>query len=327
MDKNKAISRFNHLAKNNTPFLFIIDYKMEDIDVLPLNEVNPDTILYQINDWHNIPLKTAPVGESKKEFTAHPISFDDYNESYQKVNNHLKQGNTYLTNLTAETPISSNYTLKEIFFKSKAKFKLWYKDQFVVFSPEIFVKICDQKIYSFPMKGTIDASLFNAHEEILQDHKETAEHATITDLIRNDLSMVATNVKVDDYRYIDTVKTHQGELLQVSSKISGELEKGYTQNLGDIFFKLLPAGSITGAPKPKTLDIIDEAETYHRGFYTGVMGIFDGQNLNSGVMIRFVEKRGEQLFFKSGGGVTINSEPKKEYQELMNKIYLPFGTA
>ena len=86
---------------------------------------------------------------------------------------------------------------------------------------------------------------------------------------------------------------------------------------------LLPAGSILGAPKPKTLEIILEAENYDRGFYTGVCGWFDGVNLDSCVMIRFIEKESGKLYFKSGGGITHLSNFADEYQEMKNKIYVP----
>lgn len=88
-------------------------------------------------------------------------------------------------------------------------------------------------------------------------------------------------------------------------------------------FRLLPAGSITGAPKTKTMQIISEAETYERGFYTGVMGYFDGNNLDSAVMIRFVEQEGDRMYFKSGGGITCRSEAQSEYHEMKQKIYVP----
>ena len=86
---------------------------------------------------------------------------------------------------------------------------------------------------------------------------------------------------------------------------------------------MLPAGSISGAPKKKTLEIIEEAEGYDRGFFTGVFGYFDGRNLDSAVMIRFIERQGDQLVFKSGGGVTSFSECKQEYVELIDKVYVP----
>ena len=128
----------------------------------------------------------------------------------------------------------------EAFVSSEARYKLWMKDRFVVFSPEIFVKIRDEHIYSYPMKGTIDATLPDARRRILEDPKETAEHATIVDLIRNDLSMVATEVMVTRYRYIDELPTHQGALLQVSSEIRGRLAGGWQAEVGDLFFRLLP---------------------------------------------------------------------------------------
>jgi len=194
---------------------------------------------------------------------------------------------------------------------------------FTVLSPETFVKIQDGIISTFPMKGTIDAALPNAESVILADPKEKAEHATIVDLIRNDLSLVAEQVEVKRYRYIDNLVTNKGNLLQVSSEITGRLPENYQERLGDILFSLLPAGSISGAPKPKTLEIIEQAEGYERGFYTGIWGWFDGENLDSAVMIRFIEQQGDQLVFKSGGGITSQSELKKEYEELIQKVYVP----
>lgn len=85
-----------------------------------------------------------------------------------------------------------------------------------------------------------------------------------------------------------------------------------------------PAGSISGAPKPRTLQIIDEVEANNRGYYTGICGWFEGQQLDSGVMIRFIEQqRDGQLVFKSGEGLTARSEARAEYQELIDKIYFP----
>lgn len=174
------------------------------------------------------------------------------------------------------------------------------------------------------MKGTINAYVKNAKKVIIKDKKELAEHNTVVDLLRNDLSMIAEKVRVEKFRFIDKIKTNSGELLQVSSKISGNLNKNWRENLGDILNTLLPAGSICGAPKKKTVEIIKKIENYSRGYYTGVCGYFDGKKVDSCVMIRFVENEGkEKLYFKSGGGITIFSDPKKEYNELIDKIYVP----
>ena len=226
---------------------------------------------------------------------------------------------------------------------------------FVCFSPETFVRIKGGRIYSYPMKGTLDASLPNAEKLLMEDQKEAAEHATIVDLIRNDLSRVAEDVRVDKYRYIDVLHTNKGNILQTSSEISGRLPEDYPHHLGEILDAQLPAGSITGAPKDKTMQIIQETEGYDRGFYTGIMGIYDQGELNSAVMIRFIEeetspvdfeadgeknfkasegkgdeasegKRDEasrKLYFKAGGGITSKSNCRKEYEEVIQKIYLP----
>ena len=223
---------------------------------------------------------------------------------------------------------------------------------FVCFSPETFVRIKGGRIYSYPMKGTLDASLPDAEKQLMEDRKEAAEHATIVDLIRNDLSRVAENVRVDKYRYIDVLHTNKGDILQTSSEISGRLPEDYPHHLGEILDAQLPAGSITGAPKDKTMQIIQEAESYDRGFYTGIMGIYDQGELNSAVMIRFIEeetspvdfetdgeknfkakegkasegkepKANRKLYFKAGGGITSKSDCRKEYEEVIQKIYLP----
>lgn len=94
--------------------------------------------------------------------------------------------------------------------------------------------------------------------------------------------------------------------------------------MGNLVFSLLPAGSVSGAPKSSTLRLIQKAEAMPRGFYTGVFGLFDGMSLDSAVMIRYIEQDGEsQMYFRSGGGLTINSQAEDEYREVIQKIYLP----
>ena len=322
---------------------------------------------------------------SETTWQIEPPLYEDYERSFNIVKSNIMAGNSYLTNLTCRVPVSCNLSLEEIFHRAKGKYKLLLRRKrtqaedkahlkeenieenltpFVCFSPETFVRIKGGRIYSYPMKGTLDASLPNAEKQLMEDRKEAAEHATIVDLIRNDLSRVAENVRVDKYRYIDVLHTNKGDILQTSSEISGRLPEDYPHHLGEILDAQLPAGSITGAPKDKTMQIIQEAEGYDRGFYTGIMGIYDQGELNSAVMIRFIEeetspvdfetdgeknfkasegkgdeasegkrdeasegKRDEasrKLYFKAGGGITSKSDCRKEYEEVIQKIYLPF---
>ena len=317
----KFVTAMNRLGEKKVPFVFIIDYEMNNPIILPLEEAAKSGIYFSIKGQRNL---TGTITEEQLLlFTKNPIDYSSYQIAFEKVIRQIQLGNTFLLNLTFPTEIKTNWGLRRIFEKSNAPYRLLYKDQFVLFSPESFVKIANGSISSYPMKGTIDASVANAAEVLLSDEKEKAEHATIVDLIRNDLSMVAQKVTVRRYRYLEEVVAHDKTLLQVSSEITGVLPEDHQSNLGTILTKLLPAGSICGAPKTSTLKIIKETEDYHRGYYTGVFGIFDGENLDSAVMIRYIEQSEGKFFYKSGGGITYHSDPEKEYRELIDKVYVP----
>ena len=393
--KQEIIDKINRLASQDEPFLFVINYQGDKAFIRLLSDINPEECLFDFEGRGNfsharketlkeeISEKETWKKETWKEeisettWQIEPPLYEDYERSFNIVKSNIMAGNSYLTNLTCRVPVSCNLSLEEIFHRAKGKYKLLLRRKrtqaedkahlkeenieenltpFVCFSPETFVRIKGGRIYSYPMKGTLDASLPNAEKLLMEDRKEAAEHATIVDLIRNDLSRVAEDVRVDKYRYIDVLHTNKGDILQTSSEISGRLPEDYPHHLGEILDAQLPAGSITGAPKDKTMQIIQEAEGYDRGFYTGIMGIYDHGELNSAVMIRFIEeetspvdfetdgeknfkasegkgdeasegKRDEasrKLYFKAGGGITSKSDCRKEYEEVIQKIYLPF---
>jgi len=316
------VDEMNQLGSKNVPFIFILDFELKKPIILKIGEI-PEGIYYKFNDMKNYTL--SGIQSKPLKFIPKPMSPDAFTTAFDAVKKEILLGNSFLLNLTFPTNLETNYTLKELFNISHARYKLYYKDQFIVSSPEIFIQIKNGKIYTFPMKGTIDASIVDAEKNILNDLKETAEHYTIVDLLRNDLSIVAKNVKVNKFRYIDTLTTSTKTLLQVSSEIEGTLPSDFNAQLGTIFSKLLPAGSISGAPKKKTLEIIKSNEMNERGYYTGVFGIFDGKNVDSGVMIRYIEKKDKQLTYRSGCGITYRSECLLEYQEMIDKVYIPLG--
>ena len=388
--KQEIIDKINRLASQDEPFLFVINYQGDKVFIRQLSDINPEECLFDFEGRGNFSDEMKNNSEKIAEISWQiaPPLYEDYERSFDIVKNNIMAGNSYLTNLTCKVPVNCNLSLEDIFNQAKGKYKLLLRrkrnqaedkaqqkeeeaqnkadkkeenieeisNPFVCFSPETFVRIKYGRIYSYPMKGTLDASLPDAEKQLMEDRKEAAEHATIVDLIRNDLSRVAENVRVDKYRYIDVLHTNKGDILQTSSEISGSLPEDYRQHLGEILDAQLPAGSITGAPKDKTMQIIQEAEGYDRGFYTGIMGIYDHGELNSAVMIRFIEeetspvdfetdgeknfkasegkgdeasegKRDEasrKLYFKAGGGITSKSDCRKEYEEVIQKIYLPF---
>lgn len=320
--REQAVERINHLSEEGRPFIFIINYLRNCSYIEEVGDVDPSILRYDLNGFSNCHCPAFPPAK-KMTWQVYPETFACYEEAFNMVQRNIRAGNSFLANFTVRTPIVTNLSLEELFLYSKAMYKLWIKDTFAVFSPEIFVRIRQGRISSYPMKGTLDASLPLAEQRLMEDPKEAAEHATIVDLIRNDLSMVANEVTVDRYRYIDVLQTHAGKILQTSSEISGKLPDDYSSQLGELLFRLLPAGSITGAPKRKTMEIIAQTEGYERGFYTGIVGCFDGENLDSAVMIRFIEQEQGKLYFKSGGGITCQSDAKSEYNEMIQKVYVP----
>lgn len=311
----------NEAGKRGVPFLFGLDFELTRGFFIeyPLRQQD---VLFEVGGVTNVPRREYPV--EVREFLTFPVSFEEYRDKFEVVRRGLSRGDSFLLNLTVATPLQVGWSLEEIFHRSRSAYRLLVPGEFVCFSPETFVRVDAGEISSYPMKGTIDARVPNAEQVILDDYKERSEHNTIVDLIRNDLNRVATGVEVRRFRYVDCLHTSNGEILQVSSEVTGKLLEGYVACLGDMVFKLLPAGSISGAPKPSTLEIIARAEGEPRGFYTGVFGYFDGQRLDSAVMIRFIEERGSERYFRSGGGITINSDCRAEYEEVLEKVYLPF---
>lgn len=312
------------LGRNRTPFFFMIDFECKQAIVLPLTELAAQGISLDIKG-KKYGLNIEPTSTKKQNVVIHPIDANTYFQAFGTVQDGIQAGNSYLLNLTFPTEVHTLYTLEDIFTAAKAAYKVYYKDRFVFFSPEAFIRIYDNKIYSYPMKGTIDASLPDALKRLMDSQKELYEHYTIVDLIRNDLALVSSNVIVENFRYAEKISTASGrEIYQTSSIIRGELEETWKDHIGTMLKKLLPAGSISGAPKAKTVEIIQAAELDERGFYSGITGVFDGDSIESCVNIRFIEYLGHGTYrYRSGGGITCNSSCLDEYNELITKVYVP----
>ena len=321
MDAQQVRRLINEQARLGLPFLFGVDFELKE-GFFVEDPLTDSSILFRCGAVGNEGV--APRLTQTPQIEVGEMSRRSYLDHFSIIRDGLLHGDCFLANLTERTPIRTNCSLEEIFYRSGSYYKLYYPNRFVCFSPECFVRIAHGQIHSYPMKGTIDATIPNAEEQLLSNYKELAEHYTIVDLIRNDLSMVAKRVRVARFRYVDRLETLHGEILQTSSEVVGQLDDDWQAHLGDSLFRLLPAGSISGAPKASTLDLIRRAEAVPRGFYTGVFGYFDGQTLDSAVMIRFIEEKDGSLFFRSGGGVTIQSSAEAEYDEVRTKIYLPF---
>ncbi|MGM9806087.1 MAG: aminodeoxychorismate synthase component I [Candidatus Aphodosoma sp.] len=329
MDKAVFFESINQAAFKGQPFLFFVDYELSDGRLI-LDPERQTEVGWQIGGRGNVSALSLCYVQGSR-FVPKPVNAGEYARKFRCISYALHRGDTFLANLTVKTALDTDFSLEEIFLRSRSPYRLLVPGEFVCFSPETFVRIEHGKIMCFPMKGTISGKIPDAENIILSDYKETCEHNTIVDFIRSDLARVGRNVRVERFRYIDRLETSHGDVLQVSSKVVADLSDGWRCSLGDIIRNLLPAGSICGAPRESTLRVIREAEGEPRGYYTGIIGYFDGENFDSAVMIRFIEQRSSadgketELYFRSGGGITINSDCNAEYEEVLEKVYLPFG--
>lgn len=300
------MQQLTYYAKKKIPFAFVLSYDKSELIVEPLEKLQK--ISFEVA--HDAKYQLQPLAKN-------PIAFAAYQKAFDRVIDHIKNGNTYLLNLTFSTNLDLKTDLEQIYKQCSAKYKVMVKDRFVSFSPETFVQIEGQTISTYPMKGTIAKTHKDARNRLLHDPKEIAEHTMIVDLLRNDLGIVGKEVEVAKFRYIEDV----GGLLQASSQIVAQVPH-WRERLGEIIDMITPAGSITGTPKRKTREIIQEVERDNRGYFSGIFGVYDGQSFDSCVLIRYIEKTKDRYRYRSGGGITIDSDAAKEYAEMLQKIYL-----
>jgi len=188
-------------------------------------------------------------------------------------------------------------------------------------SPELLLDVEGGRLLTEPIAGTrprgetpeADAEL---ERDLLGDEKERAEHAMLVDLERNDLGKVSSygSVEVSEYRRVD----RYSEVMHLVSLVEGRLRDGC--DLADAIAAVFPGGTITGAPKPRTMEIIDELEATRRGPYTGsigVLGFDDRATLN--IVIRTLVRRGDEYFLRVGAGIVHDSVPEREYEETLDK--------
>ena len=187
-------------------------------------------------------------------------------------------------------------------------------------SPETHCRIEGGRAYIDPIAGTTrrtgdDAADARGAEFLRNDPKENAEHVMLVDLARNDLSRNCHDVRVDFYKELQ----YYSHVIHLVSRVSGELDEGAESVR--TFIDTFPAGTLSGAPKVRAMQIITELEPHNRGAYGGCVGSigFDG-SLNQAITIRTFVSRGGELWFQAGGGIVAKSDPERELQEVNNKL-------
>lgn len=313
-----------HYLRHRQPFVFLIDFDGTRRQAYTFEQAAEQGIYFDVKGVSNQPDSWAEdPGRGPFDLQPVPVAEAVYRRAFETVQRELRGGNSFLLNLTFASGLGADLALPDIYRQARAPYKLLHRDDFVVFSPECYLRFENGYVYTYPMKGTLKNEGPGSARQLLDSPKEQYEHNTIVDLLRNDLSMIARQVEVVRFRYVEKIRRGGEEWLQTSTEIRAKLPQGWEGSFAEMLLKTLPAGSVSGAPKKKTVAIINAVEDGPRGFYTGVFGVYDGRVIDSGVMIRFIEKRQGRLFFRSGGGITHLSEMQHEYQELRDKIYVP----
>ncbi|MBT4286991.1 MAG: anthranilate synthase component I family protein [Deltaproteobacteria bacterium] len=252
----------------------------------------------------------------------------EYETNFNKIIDYIKAGDIYQINYTHQLEAESEATAKQLFLNllktNPVDFAaFWDMDDFSILSlsPESFTKIRKNIISTLPIKGTRPRGRDLKEDqlmkkELLESKKEQAELFMITDLLRNDLGKIAEigSVKVESKKNLQTLS----KVFHTYSEVSARLR----ENISGIeaLISMFPGGSITGCPKKRAMEIIDEIESFSRGIYTGSIGyILPNQDMDFNIAIRTVVKKGEQLYLGVGGGITIGSTMADEYEETLAK--------
>lgn len=290
------------------------DRAVEEIDAFIETLRITDPILYEE------PVK-AP------EFTCN-LSKEEYCKMVEKTKRYIKEGDIFQGVISRrfeaeyEGSLLNAYRVLRTTNPSPYMYYMQIKDmQIAGTSPETMVKLTNGKLMTFPVAGTRKRGRDKEEDmalekELLADKKECAEHNMLVDLARNDIGRIAEygSVKVDDYMAIHRFS----KVMHIASTVTGTLAKGKT--CGDTVEALLPAGTLSGAPKFRACEIIDELEPVARGVYGGAIGYLDfSGNLDVCIAIRTAVKRGKKVYVQAGAGVVADSVPENEYQECANK--------
>ena len=276
-------------------------------------------------------LKNCP--QAAISLMENPLSFSGYQKQFDQVTKALQSGDSYQVNLTTRLTLKSPCDLLALYQTLKAQQKVAYSaylpflpKTLLSFSPELFFKKTGQKITVRPMKGTAPRS-DNAEKDrqyyrfLQEDQKNRAENLIIVDLLRNDLAAFCDTGTIKLEQAFD-IERYQS-VYQMTSTISAKCAENIS--LEKILSHLFPCGSITGAPKRRTMEIIKQLEN-KRGVYSGSIGyILPNNDMCFNVAIRTLEVENHRIAFGVGGGITLQSSASDEWQEMQTKLHFLKG--
>ncbi|WP_288221347.1 aminodeoxychorismate synthase component I [uncultured Clostridium sp.] len=323
-EEDFSISDMRFIFYNNIIIFDLINNK-QFITSLNGKEDEIDWILSKINKCKQI--KETEVKEINKKFVSN-FKKEDYKAAIRKLKDYIVSGDVYIANMTQRFYTENNEDAFEIYKKlrsiNKAPFSAFlnFSDfQIASSSPERFIEINNKKVITRPIKGTRPRGGNKEEDiknslELLNSEKDKAELLMVVDLERNDLSKVCKphSVKVTELFKLETYAT----VFHLVSTIEGELREDVSAI--KCIKECFPGGSITGTPKIRAMEIIEELEGLKRNIYTGSIGYFDFRgNADFNIAIRTIVKKENKAYLGVGGGITYDSNEEDEYNETLDK--------
>ncbi len=305
--------------------IFIVNIKTDEL------EANYNNAVLELNKMKDIIIMGEKVKEENGRLLS-PInetfSKEKYCEMVEKAKKYIFEGDIFqvvLSNrLSADYKGSMIGLYEKLRKKNPSPYMFYFSSNDIEMtgaSPETLVKVIDKKVMTYPLAGTKPRGKTNEEDlrlekDLLADEKERAEHNMLVDLGRNDIGKISKfgSVKVEDYMKILRFST----VMHIGSTVTGEVQDD--KDALDAVDAILPAGTLSGAPKVRAMEIIDELENEKRGIYGGAVGYLDfSGNIDTCIAIRLAFKKNDKIFVRSGAGIVIDSVPEKEYQECINK--------
>ena len=282
------------------------------------------------------------IVNSEKNVKNKEISFNsnytkkEYFEIIEKAKSYIKKGDIFQV-VTSQRFVTDYLLDSKTLYRSLRRLNpspflvnLNFDDfGLVASSPEILVRLRNDKITIRPIAGTRKRGKDSEEDnflskDLLNDEKELAEHLMLLDLGRNDVGRVSkiNTVKVTEKMIIE----YYSHVMHIVSNVEGEIEQKY--DAIDALVSGFPAGTVSGAPKIRAMEIIEELENVNRSFYGGAMGYFDSNGqMDTCISLRTGLVKNNKLYIQAGGGVVFDSDPEKEYQETINKANALFAAA
>jgi len=323
--KNETLIPDFYFAFYNS--IIIIDHLLKELFVFSINQQSFKKTIQLLSEL-----------DFKRKDRASDIKYEhqpesnflknDYLKAIKKAKDYISKGDIYQVNLSQKFSAKTNLEAGDIYGllrkTSPSSFSAYLDGgdfQVISSSPERFLSLKDRLVHTRPMKGTRPRHLNRRQDkkmekDLLESAKDRAELMMIVDLMRNDLGRVCeySSIKVKSLRNLEKYKT----VFQTTADITGVLHKD--MDAIDLIRASFPGGSITGCPKIRAMEIIQELEPEPRNIYTGSLGYFSFcGNMDFNILIRTILKQGNSLSFSVGGGIVADSRPESEYEETLVK--------